>query len=312
VDSFFKDVPPGTFQALERLSIRDFSEQTSPLTVFQSSPHLRTFTLKVVGRASKINLIHLPWSQLTHLRVEDNSLAGCRTALLQCNNLISANLHTSYHWDLTPEATQSPIIVLPSLETLIMTFNGEADSGPVDGLEAFFMPLALPSLTKINFTFDPDDEEVWPTEVFSEFQSRAPKIKEITLLFTSMDAHGLIALLRHAPSLTALNVEYGWNSVDDDFWDALRYDDTDSAPIAPKLQDIVFFCVGDFNEGPLEEAIRSRWWKDNERVLPDGSPPRVSRLKKVSVARHDPDDMSEGLKARMQKLVSQGLELHLP
>ncbi|KAJ7931119.1 hypothetical protein B0H13DRAFT_2308751 [Mycena leptocephala] len=48
-----------------------------------------------------------------------------------------------------------------------MTFNGEADSGPVDGLEAFFMPLALPSLTKIDFTFDPNDEEVWPTKVFS-------------------------------------------------------------------------------------------------------------------------------------------------
>ncbi|KAJ7896807.1 hypothetical protein B0H13DRAFT_2276000 [Mycena leptocephala] len=122
-------------------------------------------------------------------------------------------------------AVWSPIIVLPSLETLIMTFNGEADSGPVDGLEAFFMPLALPSLTKIDFTFDPNDEEVWPTEVFLEFQT--------------------------------LDIEFGWNSVDDDFWDALRYDDTDSAPIAPKLQDIVFFCVGDFNEGPLEEAIGS-------------------------------------------------------
>ncbi|KAJ7919951.1 hypothetical protein B0H13DRAFT_2427650 [Mycena leptocephala] len=215
VDSFFKDVPPGTFQALERLSIRDFSAQTSPLTAFQSSPRLRTFTLKVAGQASKINLIYLPWWQLTHLCVEDNSLARCRTALLQCNNLLSAKLYTSYQWDLTPEATQSPIIVLPSLETLIMTFNGKADSGPVDGLEAFFMPPAVPSLIKIDFTFDPDEEEDWPAEVFSKLQSRTPKIKEILLVNASMDADGLIALLRHGPSLTALSVHFSWNSVDD-------------------------------------------------------------------------------------------------
>jgi hypothetical protein len=135
--------------------------------------------------------------------------------LLQCNNLLSAKLYTSYQWDLTPEATQSPIIVLPSLETLIMTFNGKADSGPVDGLEAFFMPPAVPSLIKIDFTFDPDEEEDWPAEVFSELQSRTPKIKEILLVNSSMDADGLIALLRHGPSLTALSVHFSWNSVDD-------------------------------------------------------------------------------------------------
>ncbi|KAJ7864835.1 hypothetical protein B0H14DRAFT_2504935, partial [Mycena olivaceomarginata] len=170
----FSDIPPGTFQALERLNIKGLSEQTSPIMVFQSSPRLRAFALNA---SSKLHLFHLPWGQLTHLHIEDESLAGCRRVLLQCTNLTYARISTSMEWDLSPEAANSPVVVLPFLATLILAFNG-SDSEGDSGLAALFRALALPSLKTINFRFDLDDGEFWPAEVFSEFQNRSPEIEE--------------------------------------------------------------------------------------------------------------------------------------
>ncbi|KAJ7838689.1 hypothetical protein B0H13DRAFT_2677378 [Mycena leptocephala] len=305
---FFNALPSGAFEALERLHIEGFSKQNNPVTLFQSAPRLRSFTFKV--HESAINLIQLPWWQLTQLRIDDDSLGGCRTVLLQCSNLISATFNTCYTWDLAPTLADSPIVVLPFLETLTMAFDGDDDSGD---LGTFFMPLSLPSLTTIDFEFNANVEEFWPTDVFSEFQTRAPKIKKISLLYSSIRCDGLIALLRHGPSLTTLHIQNSWLCVNDDFFDALRYDEADSAPVAPKLQDVHLHSVGEFNQDLFEDAVRSRWWKDSQRVLPDGSPPRVSRLKKVSVdpTNSEEDRISDELKTRMEELVSQGLDLEL-
>ncbi|KAJ7024327.1 hypothetical protein C8F04DRAFT_164843 [Mycena alexandri] len=302
----FNDISLGTFEALERLYIYDFSEQTSPVTAFQSCPRLREFTLKS-GEESKMYLIQVPWQNLTHLNIYDESLGGCRTALLQCSNLTSATIATSYDWDFAPGGVDSPIIVLPFLETLKLTFYGFVE-GDIDGIAAFFMPLSLPSLKSIDLEFNPNEDETWPRAVFSEFQNRSPKLQEIALLFSSIDASGLIALLRHGPSLQTLDIQNSWSCVGEDFFEALYYDQADSAPLAPKLENIHLESVGDdFEEIYLEDAIRSRWWKDGERLLPDNSPPRVSRLKRVWVAGR----FSDELKARMKELVPQGLDLYL-
>ncbi|KAF8205750.1 hypothetical protein K438DRAFT_1818456, partial [Mycena galopus ATCC 62051] len=156
LDSFlhFDDLPSGTFEALESLEIGGFRGQTSPIMVFQSSPRLKSFALDTA--ASKIRLIHLPWSQLTHLNITDNSIGACRLVLLQCNNLISARFNTSFDWDFAPEQVESPIVVLPFLKTLALTFH-VSEFGRVNGLDAFLMPLSLPSLTRIDFEFDPMD-----------------------------------------------------------------------------------------------------------------------------------------------------------
>ncbi|KAJ7804091.1 hypothetical protein B0H14DRAFT_2885712 [Mycena olivaceomarginata] len=305
----FSDFPPGTFQALERLHIKGLSELTTsrPIMAFQSSPRLRSFTLDNVS--TKIHLFHLPWGQLTHLDISDESLGGCRNVLLQCSNLIFAKITTSMEWDLTAEAANSPIVVLPFLTTLVVNFELGPDSGPVGGLEAFFSPLALPSLKTIDFEFDPQTDEFWPTAVFSDFQNRSPQIEEITMAFSSMYTDELVYLLRHAPALTTLRLECCFNSVDEDLFYALRYDDSDLTPVALKLQDIHLEHVGlgDFNAGPFEDAVRSRWWKDGERLLADGSPPRVCRLKKLWLCLEG-SEQNDDVKARVQDLIDQGLD----
>ncbi|KAJ7172064.1 hypothetical protein C8R46DRAFT_137508 [Mycena filopes] len=89
----FRDITRGTFQALERLHIHDCRAQMNTVTAFQSCPRLRDVTLRLVD--SKIHLIQVPWWQLTHLDIVDDSLGGCRAALLQCSNLIRAAIMTS-------------------------------------------------------------------------------------------------------------------------------------------------------------------------------------------------------------------------
>jgi hypothetical protein len=221
-------------------------------------------------------------------------------------------LNTSQDWDLTAEAANSPTVVLPFLKTLSLTFYG-TEEGPIDGLEAFFTPFSLPSLTELVLTFNPDDEEDWPTEVFSEFLKRSPNIEAITFVLSSIDSEGLVAILRHGRALRTLGLEYSWHCVDDEFFDALCYDDFDLTPAAPKLEDLHLECVGRFDEGHFEAAIRSRWWEEGERVLADGSLPRVSRLKKLWVSRTGSFNgrMSDELKGRMRELVNQGLDFDL-
>ncbi|KAJ6490657.1 hypothetical protein C8R47DRAFT_455463 [Mycena vitilis] len=305
----FDDAPPRSFELLEQLQIQGLSEQTDAVTLFQSSHLLRHFTLKT--NASKFNLIQLPWQQLTCLSVEDNSLGAIRQALLQCHNLVSAKFRTSTGWDLSLEAAVSPIVVLPFLATLNMTFNG-LESPSIGGLEAFFAPLSLPSLTSIYLHCDYDATEQggnWPTDVFSEFLRRAPKIEKIELQSCSIESDGLAALLQHGPSLTTLDAEFAIQCNADAFFRALRYDTSDLTPLAPNLQDIRLWCIHHFEEDVVEAAIRTRWWKDGAWVLPDGSPRRVCRLKYVTASHDDSGRMSAGFTARTEDLVEQGLKL---
>ncbi|KAJ6490477.1 hypothetical protein DFH09DRAFT_1377351 [Mycena vulgaris] len=310
--SHFNGLDPGTFETLERLHIKSLHE-TEPLTAFQSSPLLRHFILQESYALS--SLFQLPWSQLTHLRIGDESLGSCRKILLQCSNLVSGHFITSHHWDFGEEAVQSPVVALPFLRTLSITLSdGLEPTDETGGIEVFFLPLALPSLQTLHLEFDPETDDYWPTDVFSQFQSRSPNIEEISLIFCQIESEGFLALLRHAPALTMLHLECCWNCITTDVLAALRYDggDSSSGPLVPKLQDIHLEYIGPrFEESLFEDAIRSRWWTD-ERAPPGASPPRVVPLKKVLFLAADAEcDLSTALKARMRELVGQGLDLNL-
>jgi hypothetical protein len=297
----FASLTPGTFEVLERLQLQDLDDQTNPITAFRSSPRLRHLTLYLShDRPSMIHLLHMPWSQLTHLSVHDNSLGACRAVLLQCSNLISARFSTSHEWDLAPQAAESSVVVLPFLKTLSVAFE-EASIDEFGGTAAFFTPLALPSLTSLDLELHPEADayEDWPTEVFSQFLLRSPSIEHITLLFCQIDSEGLIALLRHASALKKLEIRNSWNCLDDDSLQALTYDHGDDAsPLAPKLQDLLFEYVGNyFDENVFEDAIRSRWL--DKRVITN---PRVASLQKVTFFPVEAEDLSASLITRMKDL----------
>ncbi|KAJ6525505.1 hypothetical protein DFH09DRAFT_1329027 [Mycena vulgaris] len=203
----------GTFEALERLHIRTIS-QTKPVTTFQSCPRLRTLTLQALqGSRSQPDLFQLPWSQLTHIQLGAESIRCCREILLQCSTLVSAHFITPHHWDFGEAAVQSPVVALLFLETLTIVFFGGLDhTDETGGIEALFLPLAPSSLQTLDLEFDPDIDDYWPTDVFSQFQTRSPNI-EISLTFCQIGSEGFLALLRHAPALTTLRLQNCWNCI---------------------------------------------------------------------------------------------------
>ncbi|KAJ7112388.1 hypothetical protein C8R43DRAFT_150478 [Mycena crocata] len=214
----FTNLIPGTFEALEWLSIRNWSKQIGPVTSFQSAPRLRTLYIdfEVSYSTSKIGLLQAPWSQLTTLAITDVSLGGCRAVLLQCSSVVSVTFNTSHEWDFPLDATQSPVVVLPFLKTLNLHFD-DYPADEIGCVEAFFMPLALPSLQTLNLEFYAKADDFWPDEVFTDFQIRSPNIEKCTLAFSKISSQGLIALLRHGPALTTLEVQNSWRCIDNDF-----------------------------------------------------------------------------------------------
>ncbi|KAJ6531605.1 hypothetical protein DFH09DRAFT_1284780 [Mycena vulgaris] len=218
--SYFDGLAPGTFEALEWLHIRDLSHQTMPVTAFQSSPHLRTVTLDTLSDSR--HSVHPTTGILERQR---------------CSRRLSSFL---------------------SSKILIVSLNGRlALTNETGGTEAFFLPLALPSLQILDLDIDLKTEDYWPTEVFAQFQTRSPNIESLSL-YNSEIEEDLVDLLHHTPALTALNITYCWNCIRDDFLDALIYD-ADSVPLVPRLQDICleYTLPGGFEESLLEDALRS-------------------------------------------------------
>ncbi|KAJ6502099.1 hypothetical protein C8R45DRAFT_975389 [Mycena sanguinolenta] len=306
----FNKIPSETFEALEHLSVDGFEKQTDPVVAFQSSPRLQNFTF-FARKVSKIHLFRLPWSQLVHLDVNDPSLSRCRAILLQCSQLVSANFTTSCVWKSASGATGSPIVTLPFLDRLALAFHGVATPNQIHGIEAFLMPLALPSLKTFELDFQDDEAAFWPTQTVTSFQGRCPNIDKITLYSSSLSSEELITLLRNGLALATLEVTDCRNCINDDFWDALEYRAADASPLAPKLKDLGLEYVGDsFEDGAMEAAIRSRWWPNDG--MSDGASPGISRLERAWVSPSGGDEpFGEAVQARMQDMVVQGLDLNL-
>ncbi|KAF7377605.1 hypothetical protein MSAN_00183300 [Mycena sanguinolenta] len=304
----FNKIPPGTFEALEYLSISGLEKQMDPVVVFQSSPRLldftfySTFTSHSDSGLSKIHLLCLPWSQIVHLDITDVSLNACRTVLLQCNSLVSGEFTASDVWESASTGADRRSVVTPS---------------EIHGIEGFLAPLALPSLKILHVDFEGGEAMPWPTQAVTLFQVRCPNIEQIELSGSSILSEGLIALLRNSPALTSLEIINCWSCINEHFWRALRYQVANPCPLAPKLRNLRLDCVGDtFTDGTMEATIRSRWWLD-DRVSTDFSP-CISRLESVSVTRFGEFALEDGLQifseefaAQMQDMVNQGFNLEL-
>ncbi|KAJ7766798.1 hypothetical protein B0H16DRAFT_1522521 [Mycena metata] len=308
----FNHLPSDTFEVLEQLHLRNpRSLASDPILVFESSHLLRVFSLEAAVQT--IQILRLPWSQLTHMDLRDTSLGGCRAALLQCSNLVWAKIITSYDWDFFSPVTDSPVTILPFLGTLDLEFQGVPNLEEVHGIEAFLLPLALPCLKILTIELDCNGE-IWPTAVFSDFQSRSLNIEKFTLSYSEIDSQDLITVLRRSPALQSLEIKDCGRCIDAAFFSALCYDALDSTPLVPKLENLSLMNVGTLDNSLFEIAIRSRWWQDGEGIFPDGSTPRISRLKAVSVDdEFDPPNnrFDDDFKARMQELANQGLRLEL-
>ncbi|KAJ6494971.1 hypothetical protein DFH09DRAFT_1290495 [Mycena vulgaris] len=303
-----KTFPLTSLEALESLDMEYIEEENNHLPTFFPSPRLRHLTLLVRGE-QKPRSLSMAWSQITELDLNDAPMANSRAILVQCTNLIKATIHVP-EWDFA-DAVDAPVVTLPSLQTLNIRFDPGQDE--IGQIGPFFVPLALPSLKNMWLDFPVEDpgSQIWPSQEFSSFLNRSPNIGKLTLTNATLNGVDLVALLSRTPALTNLDLSYSETCVDDDFLSRFQYDAADSAPLAPKLENITWDGVGTlFHADALEAAIRSRWWADER--LASTSPPRVARLKTVSVSYSGfPNPLSDELIDRMQDIAEQGLDLYL-
>ncbi|KAJ6466843.1 hypothetical protein C8R45DRAFT_1219199 [Mycena sanguinolenta] len=192
----FHKIPSETFEALERLSLCCFQKQMDPVVAFQSCPRLFDFSFECHSEASKIHLLYLPWLQIVQLEITVVSLYDCCTVLLQCSNLVSAEVRAYEPGNSTLTAGGSAVVILPFLGKLSLTLRGIIWSlNETHGIGTFLPPLALPSLKTFNVDFESGESAFWPTQAATSFQSRCPNVEQITLFGCSISSEGLMALL---------------------------------------------------------------------------------------------------------------------
>ncbi|KAJ7451752.1 hypothetical protein B0H11DRAFT_2201518 [Mycena galericulata] len=300
----------GTFPTLESLDVKyNTYGQNIPLRVFYPAPRLQRLALVLQGsREYQPKLLLMPWPQLTHLKLTYSSLSACREILLQCTNLVSAELSTT-EWDFE-HPIDAAATVLPFMEVLKVQFDiGNDDIGHV---EPFLAPLSLPSLLSLDLTFDPAPGVFWPVQEFSAFQRRCPQIVHVALTNCPLDSGALAVLLRLSPAISSLKLKNSTSCINSAFLRQLKYDDADDVePLGPQLRQLHWEGIGyEFGQNTLEEMIRSRWWTDVQDGVAAPST-RVARLEKVLVSNYSGDSMSEELIERMRDVVGQGLDLQL-
>ncbi|KAJ7461523.1 hypothetical protein FB451DRAFT_1095826 [Mycena latifolia] len=241
-------------------------------------------------RSIKLDLDYLdgfivPWSQLTNIHIYEVPSA-CLEMLLQCSNLEVASVWTAdWRWAHLTNAATHPVTVLPNLRSLsfvVGIVDDDDDDDRAGNIEQFFRPLALPALTSLAM-----DLEGASTVDFSHFQLQSPNLQDIALRDSTISSEGLISLLRCAPAVRSLRLFACSNCIDDSFLRALQFDDTDTDPVAPLLENLDLDEIGDnFEETSLETMIRSRceWYPAGQQTPFAGSMPEIARLKTVKIS----------------------------
>ncbi|KAJ7757531.1 hypothetical protein B0H16DRAFT_666460 [Mycena metata] len=218
---------PDTLQALTEIDfafLGGAAQQPAVPLSLMNAPHLRRVELS--ARSNPLNLISIPWPQLTHLTLAAPPLA-CLAVLAKCSNLVSAVL--SHLYTFRPDDTQAPTTAtLMHLTSLRLTISSTLIQA-VGNLD-------LPALTTLELIYD-DDDMIWPQlEVFRQLPLH--NIQYLTFAFDDaevLESATLCALLRCTPSVTELTLRE-CVCVDNALLNALRADVPWSKLLLPQLE----------------------------------------------------------------------------
>ncbi|KAJ7508695.1 hypothetical protein B0H11DRAFT_1966312 [Mycena galericulata] len=229
----------------------------------------------------------------------------CLGMLEHCTNVVSVELDIEGPQNFL-DASPMKEIHLRHLKVLKIhiTFYSTKDH-----LIPFLRYLKPPALQSLSLFLDLDfrDDASSLTHPLQRFLTQAPSLRYLCTNCTR--AADIRDVLQHTPSLTEL--EFVSRDINDSFLEGLRYSDTDSDHLVPKLDMLTLRNVGNgFSELSLAEAIRSRWWSDDE-LLARPVPPSVTRLKEVTFEhrKYNPKDFTQEFQETMRTYRLQGLIL---
>ncbi|KAJ7665272.1 hypothetical protein DFH06DRAFT_309713 [Mycena polygramma] len=282
-------IQPGSLINLENLTLKWHNPevwQGPKLDVFLSAPRLRNVTLEVPHLT---NIPPMPWDQLTHLSLRYDAPQVCLDLLVQCRNIVSAEINTE-QWresDSPPHTALAGGITLAHLEEVDIRIRICSTGEHLGPFLRRLRPRSLSSLTLTLQVCDDDEYFIsWIAPALVSFLSQAPGVECLqldNLVFEEME--DIRDILQLTPNLTTFDFS-NW-PIDDDFFAFLRVSELDGAPLVPKLETLSLGGVGiNFEETSFASMMRSRWWSDDEWLaLP--APPPVARLKCLKFWDHD-------------------------
>ncbi|KAF7325503.1 hypothetical protein MKEN_00399300 [Mycena kentingensis (nom. inval.)] len=239
-------------------------------------------------------------------------------ALSHCVSLVKLTLDMR-GWTEPEDVFEEPMITLSELTEMKLQELELGDADVRRGSEATFQPffarLACPRLKTLAVAGLTDmDKQYSFSDAFPDFLGRSRRLEDLTIEWSTMDDQDLARILQNIPSLVSLRIEYCWQAVGDAFFEALTYRPHSAhAPLAPRLQSIHMYCIGEGDdEHKISAMVLSRWWADEDVPTPA---PRVARWREIYIGAADDgrenDDVSEGFKAMRARVRAEGLEFTL-
>lgn len=264
-DSMMEDflcMPAGLLDSLEEVDLwceRPFNTLHSDAYLFEGARSLR----KVAVRAQEIlpsmsfpTAMHLPWSQLTHIKFEAMTILPsiAHGILSQCQNLIECSLHMGgdgYHTDLPPERTVYPrgSILLPRLRTLVLSLGYDSTS---DFYARCFGPLVLPSLVTFDLSVVQKTAQ-WssPSEFIALINRSSCPLTHLNL--NNIGSTDLGPILELFPSLTTLHAF-------DAFLSSSTIQLMAQGEYTPKIESLKC-CVSSTDVGVFVDMLKTVWSK---------------------------------------------------
>ncbi|KAJ6458648.1 hypothetical protein C8R47DRAFT_1162940 [Mycena vitilis] len=307
------ELPPGSLERLERLTIESETFEILPRGLELSAPLLREVVIALEYHAT-IGPLRLPWSQLTQIGIGTAIfLDDCIPILVQCVNARWIRLF-AFGWDLSGAHNPTPV-VLPFLSSLeVHVGEQDEDDRRPGGITHFFAYLALPALKYFSLSIGSEMEDiVWDAKEFSEFQDRAPAIEKLVLKLNRcrIGASNLGILLRHSPAITTFVLN--GSPIDNVFVRELEVHENDPHVLVPRLVELTLSGIGDLpSDSALEAMIRSRWRPEHDLDAVPGT--KSACLKGVVLSRRyreGADSISAELQESLRSLREQGLRLFL-
>ncbi|KAJ7644624.1 hypothetical protein FB45DRAFT_1053332 [Roridomyces roridus] len=295
--SRLRKLPMDALKSLVSVDIKDRTDLStqSPVKVFLGAPRLRTVSVAVLKFTDRI---HLPWSQLTRLKID-------------CTNIVTADFSRLIPWSQRP-ISSAPVVQLARLESLSLFYALEEEEGHIT---PFFAPLALPSLIALDIRSG--IETSWSSADFTSFQSRSTNIERLEIGGSMMTPENIVSLLTNSTNLVDLTLDNCF----DGFGAArvtmasLQYSSTQNVHVVPRLQKVSIAVRFGFDEKVLERMIFSRWWTDAQLAALPILPP-VARWQKVTIdsaddAEGEGQNYGEQFVAKAAQLTEEGLDIAL-
>ncbi|KAJ7162945.1 hypothetical protein C8R46DRAFT_331556 [Mycena filopes] len=304
--SVLSRIPSDTLKQLRTLTLRSrdpIANSAAPVA-FSLAPNLREVNL----HTRHIARLRMPWSQLTSLTVVASFPQECLDSLLQCQNLVTADLSMPA-WPDHPDVSELRPITLEKLKELEVTVESEVGS-----VAPFFACLALPALNRLTLYINQELE--WAAPEFTQFQLRSPNIEALIINRSNLGADNLMSVLRHAPAVSELSLEACPYAFDETIATALSASHQTGAQLVPHLRHLT---IGEdcafLEDDTLDALIAARWWTD-EQLANFPSPPRVSRWSYISIFKSSDDDdyeedLSPELEAKLDEYREQGLDVNI-